>query len=226
MILRSIEFFVRTVKSVLTEVQYRKVAHVRIVCFDLETRKHAEDLCPQDVDLGWDMLRRGEGGVSALAIWDSEDQWCSFYDDFTIQAAARHLELADVVVGYSSTAFDVPVVEGLIGRRLVLRYHVDLYAEIAHVGAERGLIGTKGDCTLDRVCKRNIGRGKINHGSHAKELAAKARWAQLFNYCADDVRLTRDLFLYVCEHGGLRVMTTYVTLDIPEWLRKAGLESQ
>ncbi len=199
---------------------------MRILYFDLETRKHAEDLEPQDTDLGWDRLRRGEGGVSSLAIWDAEDRWLYLYDDLTIQAAARHLESADAVVGYSSAAFDVPVVEGLLGRRLALRYHLDIYASIAEAGAHRGLVGTKGDCTLDRVCKRNLGRGKINHGSHAKELALRGRWAQLFNYCADDVRLTRDLFLYVCEHGGVNVMTTFVTLDIPDWLCKAGLETR
>jgi len=198
---------------------------VRIIYFDLETRKHAEDLRPNDVDAGWDCLRRGEGGVSALALWDSQDRWLHFYDDFTIQAAARHLEAADVVVGYSSAAFDVPVVEGLVGRRLALRNHVDLYQEIAAAGAHRGLVGSKGDCTLDRIAKKNLGRGEINHGAHAKEVALKGRWAQLFNYCADDVQLTRDLFRYTCEHGGLHVMTTFVTIALPDWLRSSGLES-
>lgn len=198
---------------------------MRVLVFDLETRRHAEDLDPTDVDLGWDRLRRGEGGVSALAVYDSDDAWVHLYDDFTIQAAAKHLEAGDLVVGYSSAAFDVPVVEGLIGRRLALRSHVDLYAEIAAAGARRGLVGTKGDCTLERIARRNLGRGKINHGSHAKELASRGRWAQLFSYCADDVRLTRDLFRYACEHGGLRVMTTFLSLDLPEWVRAAGLET-
>jgi DEAD/DEAH box helicase domain-containing protein len=162
--------------------------------------------------------------VSALAIWDSADSWLHFYDDFTIQAAARHLEQADVVVGYSSAAFDVPVVEGLVGRRMALRYHLDLYTEVAAAAARRGLVGSKGDGTLDRLAKRNLGRGKINHGSHAKELAQKGRWAQLFNYCADDVALTRDLFRYAVEHGGLHVMTTFIAIDLPVWLRE-GLES-
>ena len=198
---------------------------MRFMFFDLETRKHAEDLCPQDVDLGWDRLRRGEGGVSCLALYDSQDRWVHFYDDFTIQAAARHLELADVLVGYSSDGFDVPCVEGLVGRKLALRNHVDLYQEIAAAGAQRGLVGSKGDCTLDRISRKNLGRGKINHGGNAKELALQGRWAQLFNYCADDVYLTKKLFEYACEHGGLHVMTTFMTLDLPEWLRKAGLES-
>jgi len=205
---------------------------VHILVFDLETRKHAEDLCPcghnRDCnhEAGWDALRRGEGGVSALAIWDSEDGWVHFYDDFTINAAARHLELADVVVGYSSERFDVPVVEGLVGRRLSLRHHVDLYTELARVMATRGFVGTKGDMTLDTTAKRNLGRGKINHGSNAKELAQRGRWAELFTYCASDVQLTRDLFFYVCEHGGLIGPRGFVRLtDLPTWLVKAGLEA-
>jgi DEAD/DEAH box helicase domain-containing protein len=204
---------------------------MRILVFDLETRLHAVDLCPckgsKDCqhEIGWDRLRRGEGGVSALAVWDSEDSWVHFYDDHTAQSAARHLESADVLVGYSSVGFDVPVVEGLVGRRLALKRHVDLYAEIATAGAQRGMVGTKGDCTLDRVAKRNLGRGKVNHGSHAKELAEQGRWAELFEYCADDVRLTRDLLIYACEHGGLHVMTSFMALDLPDWLRKAALET-
>jgi DEAD/DEAH box helicase domain-containing protein len=204
---------------------------VRIVVFDLETRKHAEDLCPcghnRDCDhsIGWDSLRRGEGGVSALAVWDSEDDWTYFYDDHTMHAAARHLEGADIVVGYSSVAFDVPVVEGLIGRRLALRHHFDIYVELARVMASRGFIGTKGDMTLDTTSKRNLGQGKINHGGNAKELALKDRWAELFNYCASDVQLTRDLFRYICEHGGLTGPRGFVLLDLPEWLLKAGLEA-
>lgn len=203
---------------------------MRFMYFDLETRKHAEDLCPcghnPDCahETGWDSLRRGEGGVSSLALWDSQDSWCHLYDDFTIQAAARHLEQADVVVGYSSERFDVPVVEGLIGRCLVLRHHCDLYAELARTLAQQGFVGTKGDCTLDRIAKRNLGRGKINHGGNAKELASKGRWAQLHAYCMSDVQLTRDLFLHICEHGGLLGPRGFVTLDIPAWLRSAGLE--
>ena len=204
---------------------------MRIVVFDLETRKHAEDLCPCghsrecSHEIGWDALRRGEGGISALALWDSDDKWVHFYDDFTIQAAARHLEMADVVVGYSSARFDVPAIEGLVGRKLALRSHVDLYTELAEVMAARGFVGTKGDMTLDTTSKRNLGRGKINHGGNAKELAQKGRWAELFSYCADDVHLTLNLFRYICEHGGLKGPRGFVLLDLPEWLLKAGREA-
>ena len=197
---------------------------MRILYFDLETRVGPLTLSPKNEQLGWELLRAGKGGISSLAIYDTQDRWLHFYDDHTIGQAARHLESADALIGYSSVGFDVPVVEGILGRKLALRHHFDIYAGIALAGAHRGLVGTKGDCTLDTVARRNIGQGKIEHGSHAEDLAKAGHWGKLFNYCADDVRLTRELFHYICEHDGVHVMSTYITLDIPAWLRKAGLE--
>jgi DEAD/DEAH box helicase domain-containing protein len=171
------------------------------------------------------MLRRGEGGVSALALWDTKDRWLYHYDDHTIGLAARHLESADAVVGYSSDKFDCAVVEGLLGRRLALRCSFDIHVELARALAERGYVATKGDCTLERIARRTLGRGKIEHGSHAKQLAMEGQWARLWAYCADDVRLTRDLFLYIAEHGGCTGPTGYISLHMPDWLRKAALET-
>jgi DEAD/DEAH box helicase domain-containing protein len=193
---------------------------MRVCVFDLETRKHARELNPEDESAGWDALRRGEGGVSVIAIYDSADQWVHLYDDHTSLGAARHLERADLVVGYCSERFDLPCLEGLVGRRLALRDHIDLYTMIAEANAARGRTQQAGDYKLDPVCKRTIGRGKNDHGAHAPELARQGRWAQLFAYCMNDVRLTRDLFDYAIEHGGvINVDRTFLTLPIPEWIR-------
>lgn len=175
----------------------------RIIFFDLETRKWASDLSPDDIERGWEMLRNGMGGASAIALYDTHDGWMYFYDDTTIEQCARHLEAADIVVGYNSARFDIPCVEGLANRRLRIRRSVDIYKLLVEEYANRGITGQKGDFTLDAVSKRNLGRGKIDHGGNAKELARKGHWAKLFNYCADDVHLTRDLFDKMVADGGL-----------------------
>lgn len=194
---------------------------MRIVFFDLETRLHASDLNPEDEEAGWDALRRGEGGISALCIYDTKDRWLYTYDDHSIQAAARHLESADVVVGFRSEKFDVPVVEGLLGRSLRLRYHLDIYTEIAQANAHKGIVGLKGDFTLDAVCRRNLGRGKVEHGSNAKELARRGHFGRLFYYCGDDVHLTYDLFAYICHRGGcVNNNRSFLPLDIPSWITR------
>jgi len=191
----------------------------RIVFFDLETRKHAADLSP-DNDLGWDKLRAGEGGASAIALYDTQTKWVHLYDDHSINAAARHLESADVVVGFCSQKFDVPVIEGILGRALRLRFHYDIYIEMVRGHAERNIRTHPGDLKLDTICKRNLGRGKIEHGANAKTLASQGRYGQLFNYCADDVHLTYDLFLQLIKDGGLiNTNGKFMSLPLPSWIK-------
>jgi hypothetical protein len=190
------------------------MATPRIIFFDLETRKWAKDLRPDDEDAGWDELREGKGGASAIAIYDTHEQWVYLYDDNCVENAARHIEAADIVVGYCSSKFDIPCIEGLIHRRLRIPQHIDLYVEIVRAHAAKNIPTQKGDLTLDRICKRNIGRGKIDHGSNARELARKGHWGKLFNYCVDDVHLTHDLYYKMVTDGGLIGPRGFISLPI------------
>lgn len=187
---------------------------MRTVVFDLETRKLANELSPNK-DLGWDMLKRGLGGISALAIYDSIEDWIFTYDDHDIPEIAAHLESADVVVGYTSMTFDQPIVEGLLGRKLNLKLHLDIYAIIRTTLETLGHYPRKGEYKLGTVCERTLGRGKIEHGADAPKLANEGRWGRLFRYCADDVRLTRDLYRHIESEGGIvSVDQTFLPLDI------------
>lgn len=198
----------------------------RIVVFDLETRKWASDLDPENNDAGWDALRAGKGGASAICLWDSLDDWLYMYDDLSIQAVVKHLEAADVLVGYRSEKFDIPVIEGLIGRKLRIRYSYDLYTEMVRTLADKGVVGSRGDFTLDAVAKRNLGLGKNGRGADAKNLALQGRFGELFTYCGNDVKLTRDLFFRVCRDGGLiELAGRFVQMEVPEWV-KSGVVRQ
>lgn len=188
---------------------------MRIVIFDLETRLHAEQLS-ENKEVGWRRLKAGDGGISALAIYDLTEQWLYLYDEHSVREVAAHLEKADVVVGYRSEGFDVPCVEGVLGRRLRLREHIDLYRLIARTNAEKGIVGTRGDFTLDAVCRRAFGRGKSGSGAHAPDLFSNREFGRLFNYCGLDVKLTRDLLQYIAAHGGVPNITgSFLKLELP-----------
>jgi hypothetical protein len=113
------------------------------------------------------------------------------------------------------------VVEGLLGRKLRIRQHYDIYTEIARANAERGLIGGKGDFTLDAISRRNLARGKIDHGSNVRNLCQQGRYGQIMNYCLDDVHLTRDLFAHICRDGGLiNLGGGFLPLLVPDHIAK------
>lgn len=194
--------------------------------FDIESRKWASDLRPDDTDAGWDELRSGRGGASAIAVYDTATLSMHLYDDYpkSLETCARHLEQADLVVGFCSEKFDLPCLEGLAGRRLRIAHHYDIYVELVRTLAARGTIGQKGDFTLNTLSHKNLGRGKIDKGSNARELVRKGRFGELFNYCAEDVRLTRDLFARLCLNGGLINRNgKFTTLDVPAHF-KTGME--
>ena len=189
----------------------------RIVYFDIETRKWAKDLCPNDEDKGWDELRAGKGGASAICIYDTVDGWLHTYDDHETETVARHLEAADIVVGYNSDKFDLPCIEGLAKRRLKIRESYDIYVHLKHAYAIIGKRGARGDFTLDTISKKNLGRGKIEHGANAKKLAETGQWGRLFRYCGSDVQLTRDLFTKLVTDGGLiGLRGQFISLPTPE----------
>jgi len=200
---------------------------MRIVIFDLETRLHASQLSP-DRDYGWMRLRNGDGGISAICVYDLSEDWLYMYDDnpLSLKAAVAHLEGADVVIGYNTLRFDIPCIEGVWGRRLKLREHIDLYTLIARTNAQKGIVGKRGEFKLDRVCRRAFGRGKSGSGAHAPDLVKDGRFAELFLYCAHDVRLTRDLFIHICKTGSVMNNTgSLLRLEIPQWIRNAVLDA-
>lgn len=165
---------------------------IHVVCFDLETRKLADEVG------GWDELKKGAGGISCVVVWDNLTDHHHIYTSETLLAAAAHLEAADVVLSFNGIEFDIPVLSGCVGRRVATKVHLDLLRLIWNA-----ISGRRKGNTLDETAKRTLGRGKIGCGTSAPRLAEEGRWPELFTYCAGDVFLTRDLFRFVREHGGV-----------------------
>jgi DEAD/DEAH box helicase domain-containing protein len=194
---------------------------MRVIVFYIESRLWAEDLDPKDKEHGWELLRQGKGGASAIVLYDTRDRWLYAYDDHEVEACARHIEQADLLVGFNSVGFDLPVMEGLARRALRVRKHYDIFEALSGACAKRGIKTGKGDLTLDRISRRNLGRGKIEHGGNAKELARTGKFGKLFRYCGDDVHLTFDLFMKIVETDGLIGPGGYTRLPLPADFKRA-----
>lgn len=185
---------------------------MRILYVDIETRCLHEDVG------GWDNLRKGAGGISAIVIHDSSDSIDYFYDDFTIEEAAEHLEMGDVVVSFNGKSFDIPCIEGVLGRKLVLKYHFDLQQAVRKAlkyptDQHRGI-------RLGDLVQRTLGLDKNGEGKAAPTLARQGRFAELFSYCRNDVSIMRHLCTYARTEGHVIAQNgDPLTLDLPEWFK-------
>lgn len=165
----------------------RQASRPRVITFDLEIAREVENG-------DWTAARTGALGLSALCLYDTRTERYHVYDALTLDDAVRHLELADLVVGFNSREFDKPCIEGIIGRRLELGAHCDLLAEVwRRVGRKKGY-------KLSQICERTLGLEKNGSGASAPQLYAEGRYAELFDYCLNDVHITRMLYNHIIDH--------------------------
>jgi DEAD/DEAH box helicase domain-containing protein len=146
----------------------------------------------------WKAAREGKLGLSIACVYDTTDDRMYFYDEHTLSDLIHHLETADLVVSYNGQAFDLPLLEGMVGRPLDIRRHCDVLQEIwcALNGRYKGY-------KLDEVAIRTLGYGKTGSGDHAPTLFAAGRIAELVQYCSDDVYLTYVLYEHIRANGAI-----------------------
>jgi DEAD/DEAH box helicase domain-containing protein len=184
---------------------------------DLETRRLANDL--GEGGEGWRALRQGLGGASAIVIWSTSSGRPHLYDDNSVYDAVALLESCDLLLSFNGVGFDIPVLEGLSHNSINIKYHLDLLQIVWEA------LGCKGKgYTLDDIAQRTLGHGKTGDGKDAPALAEEGRFGELFQYCLDDVCLTRDLFRFVQEHGGIiDVDGDLLPLYLPDWFSEVQI---
>jgi DEAD/DEAH box helicase domain-containing protein len=159
----------------------------RVVYFDLETQKTAQDVG------GWQnshLMR-----VSVAVIYDSlEERFFSFTED-KIDDLLERLEKADLVVGFNVKRFDYVVLSAYTGKDFEKLNTFDILEDIhRRLGFRLG---------LDHLAKETLDQGKSAHGLMAVEWFRNGEMDKLTKYCEEDVAITRDLFLHGLDNGHL-----------------------
>ena len=145
----------------------------------------------------WDVARSGGNGVSVMCISDYDTGIYTFYGGDTLEDGAIHLEDASCIVTFNGQGFDIPCLEGVLGRSLRLQGHYDILAEIREALGQERVKGTG----LGPTCERTLGVGKLQSGERAPELFQKGKFPELYSYCFHDVYLTTLLFNHVMDFG-------------------------
>jgi DEAD/DEAH box helicase domain-containing protein len=189
-------------------------AEPRIIYFDLETRRLAQDVG------GWRNTHLM--GVSVAVIYDSVEGRFFSYTEENIQELVAWLKKADLVVGFNIKGFDYNVLSAYAGKGIRDLPTFDILEDVfKRLGFRLG---------LDHLAMETIGTGKSADGIQAVEWFRQGEMEKLTEYCKQDVAATRDLFLYGINNCHLIYRTKtdntrvrlLVNWDLKEIIEKAG----
>ena len=169
-----------------------------VAVFDLEIKKPIGE-CSK----GW--ASYDEMGVSCVCLYDYREGRYRVFDNNNMVECLKILHSYDVVVGFNTVNFDWRVIEAT--------YHYpearkakdfDILREIwKSLGLNPDVFepATHGGYNLDGVAFDTIGYRKNGHGAFAPVLYQQGRYAELIDYCLNDVKLEKELFEFICLNG-------------------------
>ena len=153
------------------------------IVFDIETRNIFQDVGRADPLLL---------DISLVGLYDYEtDQYHSFLQE-EFPKMWPLIEKADVLIGYNSDHFDIPLLNKYYPGDISKIKSLDLMAEIKKSLGRR--IG------LGAVAEATLGIGKSGNGLEAVEWWKTGEIEKIRKYCLDDVKVTKDLYEYMSKN--------------------------
>ena len=154
---------------------------------DIETRRSAKQVG------GWH--RADRMGVSCTVLYDSDTDKYHTYLQEDMEALTAHLKTLDLVIGFNIIRFDYKVLSGLSLFDFQRLPTLDLLRSV------HDRLGYR--LSLDHLARQTLGAEKSADGLMALEWWKQGKLDKIIEYCTQDVRVTRDLFLYGRDKGYL-----------------------
>lgn len=160
---------------------------MRAVTFDIETAN------------AFPTLSRGDYSrmeISVVGIHDSETGKLTSYTKEEFTDLWPIIERADVLIGFNSDSFDIPILNRYYPGDLTKIKSLDLLTEVYNVLGRR--------IRLQSLAEGTLGIGKSGNGLEAVEWWQNGEYDKVRKYCMDDVKITRQIFDYAVKHGKLK----------------------
>jgi len=134
--------------------------------------------------------------VTVVGVHDSEtNEYKGFFKE-EFPEMWKIFESADILVGYNSDHFDIPILNKYYTGDLTKIKSVDLLKEV------RAVLGRR--LKLQSIAEATLGRGKSADGLIAMDWWAKGMKEEVKKYCIEDVRVTNDIYEYAKKNGSLK----------------------
>ena len=162
----------------------KKIARVEVpasyAVFDVETRRSAAEVG------GWH--RADRMGISVAVLYDSVSDSFKTYLEKDIPDLISDLRTFDLVVGFNNKRFDNRVLSAYTPFNFASLPTLDIMEKIS----ER--LGYR--LSLDRLAEHTLGVKKSADGLQALQWFKEGRIDEIIDYCRQDVRITRDIYLF------------------------------
>ena len=154
-----------------------------------------------DIESISDSMVRGhidvnEQELTVVAIHDSETGKCSSYFREELPKLWPILEHTDMLIGFNSDAFDIPLLNRYYPGNISPIRSLDLLTEVQKVLGRR--------IRLQSLAEATLGKGKKGDGLKAGQWWKEGKRDKVAEYCIEDVRLTRELYEYALQHNALK----------------------
>ena len=177
---------------------------MRTVVFDIETANWMGEGRSEPAHLD----------IAIVGIYDSDTNLYSCFVESELPTLWKILEGTDILVGYNSDHFDIPLLNKYYPGDLGKLKSVDLMAEVYKKIGRR--------IRLDAVAEGTLGKKKSGHGGQSLVWWKNGEIDKVKKYCEKDVELTKELYEYALKNGMLkyRELGTLheIKLDTSKWL--------
>lgn len=183
---------------------------MRVVTFDIESV--SDSVVRGRIDVS-------EQELTVVAIHDSETNGYRSYFKEDLPRLWPILERTDMLVGFNSDSFDIPLLSRYYPGSLSHIRSLDLLAEVQKVLGRR--------IRLQSLAEATLGRKKTGDGLKAMEWWREGKRNKVAAYCIEDVHLTRKLYDYALQHGTVKYAdfgTVHdIKLDTSLWEKTNGM---
>lgn len=156
--------------------------------------------------------------LTVVGIHDTDtDEYSSYLKD-ELPKLWPILEKADMLIGFNSDTFDVPLLNRYYPGDLTKIRSLDILAEV-HKALGRRI-------RLQSLAEATLGRGKKGDGLKAGVWWEEGKFDLVREYCIEDVRLTRELYDYARTNGHLKYkdlnQKREIRIDASGWESDSG----
>ena len=159
---------------------------MRKVVFDIETRNVFQEVGVNDP---------AALDISLVGIHDSETNSYKTFVESELSLLWPILETCDILIGFNSDHFDIPILNKYYPGDLLKIKSIDLLKEI------RASVGRR--MKLDQLAEGTLGIKKSGSGMDAIIWWRQGEIDKIRKYCLDDVRITKDLYEYAIKNNKL-----------------------